>query len=661
MDTKKLLQTMIFTGLAMLALYMFFPGFFGKKTTPEAVATTSPYIATSRQSQLAEQGSTEKTITLGSAAKGSKDKLAVTINNVTAGIDRVQLNINDYAETIAKTEPLTVIQALPDMPKPFATLGIQVECDGHKIIDEAQEKLFLYTHHYIWKVVSETPTSVDLLATFTQNGQTVAEVTKSFTIDPSSYEVIIAHSVKNLSDKPIKVTINELGPTDLPRDNPQTDNRYYHAASFETAPKTIKGDKFHIGHAEFQKLATGTRELDKFTGTNHLVWAAAANRFFAAIVRPLPRENPAFETLDDGVTKIPVVDYLAQADIDVLELNADPMKTVTAMRLSGNRIEIPAGAATRMPLSVFFGPKQRSLLQGNPLAPADSEPYTFSAYKYLEIIQFSQGGPCAYCTFSWLGWFLLSIFDFLYKYVTFHNYGLAIMLLVIVVRAALHPLTRASQINMAQMSKKMATLKPQLDALKKKYPKDMARQNQEQLKIFKENNYNPAGGILGCLPMLIQMPIWIALYASLQIDIDLRHAAFIPGWISDLSSPDAVYTFVTPIRLWIVGYTDPVDGLNHVAINLLPLLLGIVFYFQMKITTSSQPKPADEQQAQMQKISSYMILIFPIFLYAAPSGLNLYIFASTLGGLVDTYLVRRTLRARGILPASAGALTNNPT
>ena len=76
----------------------------------------------------------------------------------------------------------------------------------------------------------------------------------------------------------------------------------------------------------------------------------------------------------------------------------------------------------------------------------------------------------------------------------------------------------------------------------------------------------------------------------------------------------------------------------------------------MKVTTASQPKPADEQQAQMAKISQYMIFIFPLFLYNAPSGLNLYIFASTMGGLLDTYLVRKTLKKRGILAPNAPLL-----
>ena len=204
---------------------------------------------------------------------------------------------------------------------------------------------------------------------------------------------------------------------------------------------------------------------------------------------------------------------------------------------------------------------------------------------------------------------------------------------------------------MATMGKKMNTIKPLIEASKKKYSGDKKKQQEEQMRIYKENDVNPAGGILGCLPMLLQMPIWIEMYSGLWADIDLRHASFIPGWINDLSQPDAVVHFVPfsiPLLSSILG---PIS-----ALNLLPLLLAVVFFFQMKVQMASQPKPADEQQAQMQNMSKYMFFIVPLFLYTAPSGLNLYYFASTMAGLVDTYIVRKTLKKRGILPSNAPTL-----
>jgi YidC/Oxa1 family membrane protein insertase len=654
MDIKRLLTTMALTAVIMMAAYFLFPSFFGKGPAKGAAGGPAPYplyaFATAQPS-AAEQAAAPETRVLGSAEKASKDKLEITINNVTAAIDKVRLNQNDYAQTVARSQPFTLLEAQPGLAKPFATLSARVSGAGPE--DNYAD---FFAHQYVWKFTTpEKPgaTECSLLATVrSASGEPLIEITKTFKIDPTTYEITISHSIKNLSGKDLKVEIDQLGPTDLPPDDPRSDSRNYHAAGLDSAGKFIDGSKVTTAHAKLLKLPTGTQELGKFVAANPLVWAGATNRFFAAVVRPAPGPNPAMVTLTSGL-KIPLVEHIASADIDVMRIDPDvPASTVTVMRLSGSRLSLPANGEVSMPLSVFLGPKKRDLLKGQEIAPYGSEPYFFAAYRYFSLIQFNTGCYCGYFS-DVLAPIILNLFDILARYVTFGNYGIAIMLLVIVVRAALHPLTRASQINMAKMSKSMTAIKPELDAAKKKYAKDSAKQQQEMMRIYKEHNVNPAGGIMGCLPMLIQMPIWLALYSGLQVDIDLRHAAFIPGWINDLSAPDAVLSW-TPVNIPLLSLLlGPVGSLN-----LLPILLGLVFYVQMKVTMATQPQAAsmDPQQAQMQKMSQYMILIFPLFLYSAPSGLNVYIFASTMGGLLDTYIVRRALRAKGILPANAPAL-----
>ena len=195
---------------------------------------------------------------------------------------------------------------------------------------------------------------------------------------------------------------------------------------------------------------------------------------------------------------------------------------------------------------------------------------------------------------------------------------------------------------MSTMQRKMAKVQPEMDRIRTKFAKDKQRQQQEIMALYKERHINPAASILGCLPMLLQMPIWIALYSGLAVDIDLRQAGFIPGWITDLANPDTLATFHTPFNVWFLGYTY--HGQDFISINLLPVLLGVVFFFQMRFQMKLAPPPTDPQQAQTQKISQFMVILFPLFLYNAPSGLNLYICASTLGGLVDTTLVRRHLK-----------------
>jgi YidC/Oxa1 family membrane protein insertase len=271
----------------------------------------------------------------------------------------------------------------------------------------------------------------------------------------------------------------------------------------------------------------------------------------------------------------------------------------------------------------------------------------------VKLIQLSASVCWVYglCFIEPLTYWMLRFLDFLHNTVAFGNYGVAIIIMVFLVKALLHPLTRHAQINMATMSKKMKDIQPIVEASKKKYAKDRQKQNEEMMRIYREHNVNPAGGVAGCLPMFLQTPIWIAVWVGLSTYINLRHAVFIPGWINDLSAPDQTITFA-PVHIPLLSsLLGPIS-----ALNLLPLLLGLVVFVQMKVQMATQPKAADDQQAQMQKISSYMVLIFPLFLYTMPSGINLYYFASTLGGLVDTYFVRKSLKAKGILPTSAQVL-----
>ena len=349
---------------------------------------------------------------------------------------------------------------------------------------------------------------------------------------------------------------------------------------------------------------------------------------------------------------------MAAAHIDILDPSAKDMQAstdvadiVSGVRLEGAPVEIAANTTANFPLLVFLGPKKENTLQGSIHAAAGTPEYTHALFKYDTLIQFSTG--CySFCTFGigfdGLAYLLLHILDFFKSTVAFGNYGVAIMILVLLIRAALHPLTRMSQIKMAEMGKKMKDIQPLIEANKKKYAKDKQKQNEEMMRIYREHHVNPAGGVMGCLPMLIQMPIWIAMWAALRADINLRHAVFVPGWINDLSAPDMTVVF-HPIVI-------PLVGVHVSALNILPLLLGTVFFIQMQVQTASQPVPADPQQASMQKMTKYFSLLFPLFLYNFPSGLNLYYFASTLGGLVDTYFVRKTLKKRGILPATAQVL-----
>ncbi|MBC8107842.1 MAG: membrane protein insertase YidC, partial [Anaerolineae bacterium] len=215
-------------------------------------------------------------------------------------------------------------------------------------------------------------------------------------------------------------------------------------------------------------------------------------------------------------------------------------------------------------------------------------------------------------------------------------WGLAIIALVFIVRLILHPITKKSQENMARMSK----FGPELEKLKTKYKDDSDALNKETMKFYKEHGATP---ILGCLPMFLQMPIWIALWSALQSTFELRHAGFLRWehihltWIKDLSQPDHLISLSQPINLF--GWV-PISGLN-----ILPLLLGIVFFIQQKYFTPKPPTMTPEQ-AQQQKMMQWMSLLFPVMLYPGPSGLNLYILASTTFGIIESKRIRDHIKKR---------------
>ncbi len=198
-----------------------------------------------------------------------------------------------------------------------------------------------------------------------------------------------------------------------------------------------------------------------------------------------------------------------------------------------------------------------------------------------------------YGTFSFLAFPMLELLRFFYKLI--HNYGVAIILLTLLVRVLFFPLQMKSYASMKAMQK----LQPQIAALKEKYKEEPQRFNQEQMNLFRVNKVNPMGG---CLPMLVQLPVFIALYAVLGNSIELFHAPFF-GWIRDLSAKDPYYVF--------------------------PVLMGISMFVQQKMT----PTPGmDPMQAKMMLL---MPVIFSFIMLNLPSGLTVYIFLSTVLGILQ--------------------------
>jgi len=194
------------------------------------------------------------------------------------------------------------------------------------------------------------------------------------------------------------------------------------------------------------------------------------------------------------------------------------------------------------------------------------------------------------------------------------NYGWSIIILTVIVRVAFFPLTYKSMITMRQSSKKMSKVQPKVKAIQERYRKmkksmeTQSKMNQEVMALYKKEGVNPMGNLGGCLPLMLQMPIFIAFYNLLAVTIEMRQAPFI-GWIHDLSRHDPYY--ITPI------------------------LMGASWILQQAMTSSSIPDPTQRRMMML------MPIMFTIFMMNMPSGLVIYWLTSNLLGMGQQYLTNK--------------------
>jgi YidC/Oxa1 family membrane protein insertase len=192
------------------------------------------------------------------------------------------------------------------------------------------------------------------------------------------------------------------------------------------------------------------------------------------------------------------------------------------------------------------------------------------------------------------------------------NYGWAIVLLTLLIKVALYPLTASSMRSM----QKLAKLKPKIEELQKKFREDRARLNQEMMSLYQQEKVNPMGG---CLPMILQIPIFFALYNVLLVSIELRHAPFF-GWVTDLSAPDTLVT------VHLLGHEIP--------IRVLVLIMGGTMWLQQKLS----PSTMDPAQ---QKIFMIMPIVFTALFYSFPSGLVVYWLTNNIVSIVQQWWIMR--------------------
>ncbi|MGJ0426187.1 membrane protein insertase YidC [Methylocystis sp.] len=245
---------------------------------------------------------------------------------------------------------------------------------------------------------------------------------------------------------------------------------------------------------------------------------------------------------------------------------------------------------------------------------AETTTYVFAGAKVVDVLDAYKANPGLKrfdLLIDW-GWFyfitrpMFRLIDFLYKLLG--NFGLAILAVTVIVKLAFLPLANKSYQSIA----KMKAIQPRIKELKEKYGDDKHKFNMEQMELFKREKVNPASG---CLPVIVQIPVFFSLYKVLVVTIEMRHAPFF-GWIRDLSAPDPTNVFnlfgVLPFDPTHVAIFGP-----YLALGVWPLLMGVSMWLQMKMN----PEPADEIQKTM---FAWMPVIFTFTMGGFASGLLIY-------------------------------------
>jgi len=439
-----------------------------------------------------------------------------------------------------------------------------------------------------------------------QNGKGVIKVTKSYSVKPNSYMISCFVDVENVGDFTRKIRFNMAGPAGINREGTRSDMRKIVGGYLDKNGNVISSRyairKFD-GKSIFDEEPVTSGKGAKF------LWASVVNKYFAAIAVPVAQ---------DGAKTANWI-----KDRDGLFFNLDSQKNTEDEQIGISfqtlSADILAGDKKQYQFELFIGPKDKTLF--------DKDEY-FSAMGFVQTIDF-MGCCCPAGIIRPMAFFILASMNWLYTFIP--NYGVVIIIFVFIIRLLIHPLTKKSQVSMS----KMQTLGPKVEEIKKKYANNKQEMQKKMMEVYKEQGASP---IKGMLPMFIQMPIWIALYSSIYSNIDLRGAEFLPFWITDLSAPDALVSFK--------AFSVPLFGKIN-SFNLLPIMMGVAFYLQQKLTPKAATASANPQLEQQQKMMMIMMpIMFPLLLYKAPSGLNLYIMASTFAGVIEQFIIRKHIREK---------------
>ncbi len=385
------------------------------------------------------------------------------------------------------------------------------------------------------------------------------KIDKVYTFNKGSYLINIRFDITNQSGQAVKLDAAYR----MLRDNSKPDGEGYFN-------HTYTGPVLYTPSGKFEKVTFSNLDDDFKSGRDQAEyvrrtdsgWVGMIQHYFMSTWILQPKDGTSVCT--NGACQI------------------DISRRSDNLYSAGARVPLPeiaAGATLDFPIELYAGPQTTSVIS-----------------QVADNLQLAKDYGKVHIFASPLFWLLNKLHDYV------SNWGWAIVLLTIIVKAVLYPLTNASYRSMA----KMRAVAPRLQSLKEKYGDDRMALQQAMMKMYKDEKINPLGG---CLPMLLQIPVFIGLYWAIFTSVELRQAPWI-GWITDLSRPDP----------WFI----------------LPIIMAITMFIQ----TSLNPPPTDPLQAKMMKL---MPVIFSVMFFFFPAGLVLYWVVNNILTIAQQWYINKTI------------------
>jgi YidC/Oxa1 family membrane protein insertase len=451
------------------------------------------------------------------------------------------------------------------------------------------------------------------------------EIARSYQLNPASYLIDMDIAVRNVGDQPQKIAYRLEGPNGI-----TLEGWWY---STKISPNFMGGAAAR--DVVYRTLRDGHRLLSGYDllkrGKNKPI---DPDQMIFGEDEPEPNRALAYAGIDAqyfNVAYLPpqgaseFTDFRRAAATLVADAPSIPVHQERAVNVSffldSIAKEVPPQDVITQQWQLFAGPKAPEMLDSLGLS---------------DTIEYGWFGGVS----KFLGW-ILHAFNWMIG-----NYAIAIILLTVLVRACLFPISR----NAAIHAQRMQELAPELKKITEKYKDDMEARLKAQREFQKRVGFNP---LAGCLPALLQLPIFIGLYRCLSVDLELRQEAFSSRlqWANNLAGPDMLYYWGDWMWEYLSGRGT---GWLGPYFNILPVFVVILFLVQQKMF---MPPATDEQQAMTQRVMTIMTLMMAIFFFRVPAGLCIYFITSSLWGIAERIVVKRTLPpAKSIAAFSDGGV-----